>query len=107
MSKKSKPTFFAQFKDSLFLRPVIKKLWVRPRKPKVCEHCSHVTADSMQVMVNKQMQIIQSLAESVAKIENVMGDRQHLINEFLVQLNEMKQEKDELKKRLEVMRHAH
>lgn len=107
MSKKSKPTFFAQFKDSFFLRPVIKKLWVKPRKPKICKHCNKVTADTLQIMVRKQLTIIQSLAESVAKVETVMGDRQHLIDEFLIQLNEVKDERNELKERLEVIKNAH
>lgn len=107
MSKKSKPTFFEQFKDSIYLRPVIKKLWVRQYKPKVCKHCNEVTSKSMLILVNRQMKVIQSLAESIAKLEDVMTDRQHLINDFLMHLNEMKHEKDELKKRLEVMRHAH
>lgn len=107
MSKKSAPTFFAQFKDSIFLRPVIKKLWVKPRKPKICKNCNNVTADTLQIMVRKQLTIIQSLAESVAKVERVMGDRQHLINEFLIQLNEVKDERNELKERLEVIKNAH
>jgi len=107
MSKKSKPTFFAQFKDSFFLRPVIKKLWVKPRKLKVCELCNKVTADTLQIMVRKQLTIIQSLAESVAKVERVMADRQHLIDQFLIQLNEVKDERNELKERLEVIKNAH
>jgi hypothetical protein len=37
----------------------------------------------------------------------VMGDRQHLIDQFLIQLNEVKDERNELKERLEVIKNAH
>jgi len=106
MSKIPKKTFYEQFKNSIILRPVVNKLWVKNHKPKACA-CGNVEYKDLSRMCKKQMIILQSLAESVAKMENIFCDRQKLINELLDQIYQSKAENTELKKVMEVIKNAH
>ena len=103
----TKPNFFSQFKDSKFLEPVIKRLWTKPRKTKVCKTCGSTEYKSIVILVRKQFDVIQSLAESVAEVEKAISVNRIMTKELLRQVEEKDQIIEQLQQRLEVMKHAH
>ena len=114
---KVRGNLWQQFKDSPLIAPILKKfLPVRPRKPIVCEHnrVDYITVKSLAI---KQINIIQSLADVIAKSEK---QTDHIKKEAIRQLDKLKAENqvlarvnveqnaeiEKLTKRLEVMTHV-
>lgn len=114
---KVRGNLWEQFKDSPIIAPILKKfLPVRPRKPILCEHnrVDYITVKSLAI---KQINIIQALADQIAKNEK---QTDHIKKEAIKQLDRLKAENDllsklnddltaenlRLTKRLEVMTHV-
>ena len=120
----AKGSLWDQFKDSKILRPILLKwLPVRPRKTKLCE-CGRVEHKQVSSLALKQVNIIQELSEAIAYQER---DREEIKDNALQELDklktsnleslekvriledvneELREEIEQLTKRLEVMKHV-
>lgn len=120
----TKGTLWDQFQDSKILRPILEKwLHVRPRKTKICS-CGQVEHKQVSSLALKQVNIIQDLSEAIAYQER---DREEIKDNALIELNklksisdenfkkvriledvneELREEIEQLTKRLEVMKHV-
>ena len=119
-----KGSLWHQFQDSKILRPILKKwLHVKPRKTKICE-CGRVEHKQVSSLALKQVNIIQDLSEAITYQER---DREEIKDNALIELNklksisdenfkkvriledvneELREEIEQLTKRLEVMKHV-
>lgn len=120
----AKGSLWDQFKDSKILRPILLKwLPVKPRKTKLCE-CGQVEHKQVSSLALKQVNIIQELSEAIAYQER---DREEIKDNALQELDklktsnletlekvriledvneELREEIEQLTKRLEVMKHV-
>jgi SpoVK/Ycf46/Vps4 family AAA+-type ATPase len=119
-----KGSLWHQFQDSKILKPILKKwLHVRPRKTKKCE-CGRVEYKQVSSLALKQVNIIQDLSEAIAYLER---DREEIKDNAVQELDklktsnleslekvriledvneELREEIEQLTKRLEVMKHV-
>ncbi|WP_440697374.1 hypothetical protein [Candidatus Pelagibacter sp. HIMB1709] len=122
--QQAKGTLWDQFKDSKILKPILEKwLHVKPRKTKLCE-CGRVEYKQVSSLALKQVNIIQDLSEAIAYLER---DREEIKDNALQELDklktsnleslekvriledvneELREEIEQLTKRLEVMKHV-
>ena len=120
----AKGSLWDQFKDSKILKPILEKwLHVKPRKTKLCE-CGRVEYKQVSSLALKQVNIIQDLSEAIAYQER---DREEIKDNTLQELDklktsnleslekvrilenvneELREEIEQLTKRLEVMKHV-
>ena len=120
----AKGSLWDQFKDSKILKPILEKwLHVKPRKTKLCE-CGRVEYKQVSSLALKQVNIIQDLSEAIAYLER---DREEIKDNAVQELDklkgrnleyfkklriletvnkELREEIEQLTKRLEVMKHV-
>ena len=113
MTKLPKKHLTERYPKSKTIRDALLKRNKLSRKIAVCQH-DQIDYKSMSLLARKSVKVIENLAKAVASLEERNTTQTKATEETLLgfigtaqqMLNNQKTEIDELKKRLEVMRHV-